>query len=210
MMMPLNEEHASGLEALNPPEESGGRTIVDVLDEEHRELDKLMVELMAGEGADGRRADFVTVFAASLSRHLSAEQQDLYPTARSVLPDGKELADAEIAEDTQTLRELMSLESMDIQDPGFESLLVRLDARLQRHTHVVSSRMLSELERRVSREKLIKLGNRVAMDNEAAPTRPHPATPSKPPLNWVVDPAIGAIDKIRDVAAGRKVYPEDL
>ncbi|MBB5867655.1 hypothetical protein F4553_001034 [Allocatelliglobosispora scoriae] len=209
-MMPHDGEQLAGLDALNPPEEFGGRSIVEVLDEEHRELDKLMVELMAGETEPERRAKVATIFTAALSRHLSAEEQDLYPTARSVLPNGKSLADTEIAEDTATLRELMALESTDVAAPEFDSLLARLDARLQRHTHVVGAQMLPELEQHVTREKLVRLGNRVAMDNEAAPTRPHPSTPSRPPWNWMVDPAMGAIDKVRDAMAGRKVYPEDL
>ena len=40
---------------------------------------------------------------AELSRHLSAEEQYLYPAVRKVVPDGDLLADRELAEDHDLL-----------------------------------------------------------------------------------------------------------
>jgi hypothetical protein len=45
---------------------------------------------------------------------------------------------------------------------------------------------------------------------EAAPTRPHPGTPSTPPWNKIIDPVVAVADKVRDVATGRTTYPGDL
>ena len=54
---------------------------------------------------------------------------------------------------------------------------------------------------------LIRLGNRVQIAEEAAPTRPHPGAPATPPLNKLVDPALGVVDKIRDLLSGRSTWP---
>jgi hypothetical protein len=59
-------------------------------------------------------------------------------------------------------------------------------------------------------DDLIRVGNRVELAEEAAPTRPHPATPSSPPWNKIVDPAVAVVDKLRDVVTRRTTYPTDL
>jgi hypothetical protein len=62
----------------------------------------------------------------------------------------------------------------------------------------------------VTAEDLIRLGNRVETAEEAAPTRPHPGTPSTPPWNKIVDPAVAVADKLRDVVTRRTTYLSDL
>ncbi|HEV8566364.1 MAG TPA: hypothetical protein VGQ92_04590 [Actinoplanes sp.] len=59
-------------------------------------------------------------------------------------------------------------------------------------------------------EALIRVGNRLETAAEAAPTRPHPGTPSTPPWNKIIDPVVAVADKVRDVATGRTTYPGDL
>jgi hypothetical protein len=59
-------------------------------------------------------------------------------------------------------------------------------------------------------EDLIRVGNRLETAEEAAPTRPHPATPSKPPWNKVVDPVVAVADKVRDAMSRRTTYARDL
>ena len=63
--------------------------------------------------------------------------------------------------------------------------------------------LFPRLREAVSEADLIRLGNRVVIAEEAAPTRPHPGTPATPPWNKVVDPAIAVLDKLRD-AVGRR------
>ena len=59
-------------------------------------------------------------------------------------------------------------------------------------------------------EDLIRVGNRIELAEEAAPTRPHPGTPSTPPWNKIVDPAVAVVDKVRDVVTRRTTYARDL
>jgi hypothetical protein len=59
-------------------------------------------------------------------------------------------------------------------------------------------------------EDLIRIGNRVELAEEAAPTRPHPGTPSRPPWNKVVDPVVAVADKVRDAVSRRTTYLNDL
>jgi hypothetical protein len=150
-----------------------GRSMVDLIEEDHRLLGRL------------RFAD-ADVFVACLVRHLCAEAQYLYPVARRVLPSGGRLADAALALDRILLREPLAP--------------VALDAHLSLGLHQKLSGVLPEHD-------LIRLGNRVQIAQEAAPTRPHPAAPDTPPLNKLVDPALGVVDKVRDVLARRATWP---
>jgi len=136
--------------------------------------------LVAGEPV----ADVLT---ATLSRHLSAEEQYLFPVVRAVVPGGAALADAESA----VLRAHASHAVPDHIDRCERLLFPPLRAALDETAR-------------------IRLGNRAVIAGEAAPTRPHPWTPRTPPWNKLVDPLVGVLDKVRDAVAGRPTRATEL
>lgn len=174
-----------------------GRNAIDVLGEQHRQLIDLCERLVA----DPTRK-LKDVVVATLSRHLSAEEQYLYPAIRRVVPGGDDLAARELAEDKALLVLLQRVQKGE----GFEELA----AAVHRHVAADSEELLPVLTQMVPIEDLIRVGNRIEVAEEAAPTRPHPGTPSNPPWNKVVDPAVAVIDKVRDVVTNRTTYPSDL
>jgi hypothetical protein len=188
--------------------ETTGRNVVDVLNEQHRELLGLCDRLTAAPA--GERGRVAQVVVATLSRHLSAEEQYLYPAIRKVVPDGDLLADRELAEDHGLLVTLKRLDGARPDDAAFERLAADVTAAVRRHVEADAGELLPLLAQMVPVEDLIRVGNRVETAEEAAPTRPHPATPSRPPWNKIVDPAVAVLDKVRDVAARRVTYPRDL
>lgn len=188
--------------------ETTGPNVVDLITREHRELLALCAEL-TGEGTDAkRRATIAQVVSAELSRHLSAEEQYLYPAVRSTVPDGYALVDREIIEDRALLEALRLLEAAG--DDNRDERAADVCRRLTRHAEVSGAELLPLLLRMAPVEDLIRLGNRVELAEEAAPTRPHPGTPSRPPWNKVVDPAVAVLDKMRDMVSRRTTYPRDL
>jgi hemerythrin-like domain-containing protein len=174
--------------------ETTGRNVVDVLTEQHREL--LGLAMRATTDRE------IQVLVAELSRHLSAEEQYLYPAVRTAVPDGDRLADRELAEDHELLVRLRDL--------SLDGSLDELRAAVRRHVEADESELLPLLTQMVPVEDLIRIGNRVELAAEAAPTRPHPGTPSKPPWNKIVDPLVAVVDKFRDVTARRTTYLKDL
>jgi hypothetical protein len=145
------------------------------------------------------------VVVAELSRHLSAEEQYLYPAVRSTVPGGEDLADRELAEDHQLLVTLQQLQ----RDGGADRVAEVVEA-VRRHVAADAEELLPVLVQMVPIEDLIRVGNRFETAEEAAPTRPHPGTPSTPPWNKVVDPAVAVVDKLRDAVTGRTTYARDL
>lgn len=184
-----------------------GRNAVDVLREQHADLLDLCDGLVPVAPGSTRFAastiKIQTVLIATLSRHLSAEEQYLYPAVRKVVPGGDELAARELAEDTALLVELKKL------DQGADNLATVIDL-VRRHVAADDQQLLPVLTREAPVEDLIRVGNRIELAEEAAPTRPHPGTPSKPPWNKVVDPAVAVVDKVRDAVTGRTTYVRDL
>jgi hemerythrin-like domain-containing protein len=199
------------------PDEWGGRSIADVLADEHERLETLLADAVttaeavsAGTEDKTRGRDVADAFVASLTRHLSSEEQELYPASRAALPNGDRIIDTEIEADREILRTLAAVHSTDPTDPSFPATLRRAQLQLRQHIETANEQIHPEVRRQLPREEQIRLGNRVDIAQEAAPTRPHPETPSTPPLNKVVDPALGTLDKVRDVLTGRKTRPQDL
>jgi hypothetical protein len=187
--------------------ETTGRNVVDVIAEQHRTLTELCDRLTAA-GDDRRRVAEVVV--AALSRHLSAEEQYLYPAVRRVVPDGDRLADRELAEDHELLVTLRRLDGARPKDPAFAEVARDVRAAVRRHVEADAAELLPLLTQMAPVEDLIRIGNRVELAEEAAPTRPHPGTPSRPPWNKVVDPVVAVADKVRDAVSRRTTYLNDL
>ncbi|WP_406080492.1 hemerythrin domain-containing protein [Micromonospora sp. NBC_00858] len=182
------------------PEEGyrpGGRSIADIVDREHQQLLALLAQL---NGPDATPQEGLPVLTAALSRHLSAEEQYLLPAVRSALPDVAERVDAEINADAALLATLKGLT---------DETLTEVAARVRRHVEGVGS-LVAELRAVATEEELIRLGNRLEIAEEAAPTRPHPGTPATPPWNRIVEPAVGVVDKVLDAVTRRPTYLADL
>ena len=183
-----------------------GRSIISVLAGEHKELTKLARELDSSLAVKREVADR---FIAALTRHLSAERQYLYPTVATLLSaQGSDIAKNEIEHDRTLLTDLALLRKEQPGGDAFRRLAQGVETGLQRHIHTCETRMFPALEDAVRTADLVRLGNRVEVAQEAAPSRPHPRALMRPPWNKLTDAAIGAMDKIRDVASGRKTYPD--
>ncbi|MGC9669904.1 hemerythrin domain-containing protein [Planosporangium sp. 12N6] len=188
----------------------GGRSMVDILIDDHHQIIALCNRLGEHLTDPAETPSLTDVLVAMLSRHLSVDEQYTYPTARAVLPDGALLADQELSEDAAMLHTLKELHTTPVDDPAYPRLVDTVTRQVARHAERASYEIFPRLRERCSENELIRLGNRVEIAHEAAPTRPHPATPLTPPANKVVDPAVGVVDKIRDVVVGRTTWPEDL
>ncbi|MEE6259897.1 hemerythrin domain-containing protein [Plantactinospora sonchi] len=187
----------------------GGQSMVELLAQEHDQIVALCAELTDDTPTE-RRSQVAEVLTATVARHLSGEEQYLYPTVRSVLPDGGTVADRELEADTALLRTLQELSGVTPADARFDELADELAHGLRRHAETARTAIFPALRASASETDLIRLGNRVEIAEEAAPTRPHPGTPATPPWNKVVEPALGVVDKVRDAVSGRPTYVEDL
>lgn len=188
----------------------GGLSMVDLLTEEHEQIGALCRELADPALDADQRHRVAEVLVATVTRHLSGEEQYLYPSVRSALADGTRVADREIAADADLLRALQELSGTASDDPAYGTAVAEITGQVARHTRAATTEIFPALRTVASEAELIRLGNRVQIAEEAAPTRPHPDTPATPPWNRIVEPAVGVVDKVRDAVTGRQTYVDDL
>jgi hypothetical protein len=185
-----------------------GRSVVDVLAAEHDRIDALCAMLAEPTLTPRRRRQVAEVLTAVVARHLSAEEQYLYPTVRAV--GGARLAEREIAAHAALRHAFRALDATAPENPAFATRSAEVTALLRRHRRAAARDLFPALRSAVDAADLIRLGNRVETAEEAAPTRLHLATPLRPPWNRLIEPAVGLVDKVRDAVTGRRTCESDL
>jgi hemerythrin superfamily protein len=179
--------------------------LIDVIVSDHREVEKVFTELEDRTGSSEHRRQLADHVIAELVRHSVAEEMYMYPAARKALPDGDEIADHEIAEHAEAEEAMKELEGVEATDPMFNHLVDKLIRDVRHHIEEEESRLLPRLATSCSPDELRELGAKVLRAKKMAPTRPHPMAPDKPPLNMLLAPGAGLIDRMRDALSGRDV-----
>lgn len=178
------------------------RNVIDVLMHDHREVEQMFGELTSTTDPSERRriADDVTI---ELVRHSVAEEMYLYPAVRRHVPDGDSIADKEISEHAEVERVLKELEKTDSDKADFETLVRRLVGDVTAHIQEEEGELFPRLAEHSTPDDLLELGDQVQSAKGRAPTRPHPSAPDRPPLNKLLAPGAGLVDRIRDHLSGR-------
>lgn len=175
--------------------------MIQVLTRDHREVEEMFSEFSTATQHDRLRriADDVTI---ELVRHSVAEEIHLYPAFRRHVPGGYALADTEIADHAEVERVLKELERADSSLASFMTLVRRLIDDVRAHIADEESFLFPRLAEHTTSQQRMELGDKVRAAKRTAPTRPHPASPNKPPLNRVLAPGAGLVDRARDHLTG--------
>lgn len=187
-----------------------GKDMIDVLIEDHREVDQLFAELESGRGSAQHRRDLADTVTAELVRHSVAEEAYLYPTARTALPDGDQVAEHEISEHAEAERTMKELEGVAADDPRFDELCRKLASEIRHHVEEEENDLFPRLRQACDQRQLTELGPVIEAAKRMAPTRPHPSAPDRPPWNKLLAPGAGFVDRVRDAASGRRTSPDQL
>lgn len=176
--------------------------MISVLVHDHDEVKDLFRQIEQAVDADTRRtlADQVT---AELVRHSVAEEMYLYPSARDVLPNGDQMADQEIEEHAEAEQLLKQWEGMDGDDPQFMAIFRQMSSAVLEHIQEEEGQLFPELRQHLSGEQLEELGGKIEQAKKIVPTRPHPSAPDTPPMNKILGPGAGLVDRVRDKLSGR-------
>jgi len=177
--------------------------LISVLVTDHREVEEMFTELETEGLSAQRRSELRDKVITELVRHSVAEEMYLYPTTRKVLPGGDQLADREIEEHAAAERLMKDLEKVDPQDARFDDLLTQLITDVRGHVGEEETDLFPRLEAACSDQELAELGAKVQQAKKLAPTRPHPSAPDTPPMNKVMGPPMGLVDRVRDALSGR-------
>lgn len=187
------------------PHNEADTDLIDVIVKDHREFEAAFVELESHTGHAFGRKELVDHVIAEIVRHEVAEEQFMYPAARSRLPGGDRIVDHEIEEHAEAEEVMKDLEGLGPEHPHFEQLVKQMIEDVRHHMDEEERTLLPRLREACDEEELQDLGHKVLAAKEFAPTRPHPNAPDEPPGNLILGPGIGFIDKIRDTLRHREV-----
>lgn len=180
----------------------GQRDALEVLASDHRALEGLLAEYRAltDPGQRGRLIERVTVTAV---QHTVAEEEYLYPVVRAELPDGDAIADADLRRQAAIEATLNELDGLDPANERFDPLVRRLADEVAAHIRFAEESIFPGLRDRLDAEQRMGLGLHLLSAKRTAPTHPHPEAPDKPPLNKLINPGVGLVDRVRDWLSGR-------
>jgi hemerythrin superfamily protein len=182
------------------------RDVIEVLEQDHREVEQMFAELEAlrgasTEGAKSRRTAVTEQVTIELVRHSVAEEVLVYPQVeKKVSAEEAEHARKEHAEAEETLQRL---EKLDADDPAFDDELATLMGEIRHHVADEEGQMFVHMRQVMDADELRKLGTRVEAFKNVAPTRPHPNVPNEPLPRMAAGPAASLFDRMRDLATGR-------
>ena len=182
---------------------STGRDVISVLTEDHRAVEEVFVRIESLAPGHPDRKRLADQVVRELVRHAEAEEVYVYPAFRRFLPGGDAIADREIEEHAAAERSMKQLQGLGADDPFFDRLLAGLMTEVREHVAEEEGTYFPMLAVSASAEELETLGRAVTVVKKVVPTRPHPAAPDRPPLNLMLGPAVGLVDRVRDLVTGR-------
>ncbi|UQA96799.1 hemerythrin domain-containing protein [Streptomyces halobius] len=177
--------------------------VIAELTADHREVDDLFEHFFDAAPGSVDRKFILVALTIELVRHAVAEEEHLYPAVREHVEEGVALADKEIADHHRVERLLKDLEGREATDHDFDRLVRELRTEVIAHVRDEEGNLFPQLDDAVHSYVLESLGQKVREAKKRAPTRPHPTAPSTPPLNRLLAPGIGLVDRVRDYVTGR-------
>ncbi|MCZ9346936.1 hemerythrin domain-containing protein [Streptomyces sp. TRM76130] len=180
-----------------------GGNVVDELTTDHREVEELFGRIEALPPGHKDRKVYADQVTIELVRHSVAEEMYLYPAVRDHVAGGAALADKELEDHAQAERIMKDLEPRGPDDPEFDRLVTLLMGEIRAHVADEEANLFPRLREACPPGALDELGDQVREAKTTAPTRPHPAAPDTPPLNKLLDPGAGLVDRMRDALSGR-------
>jgi hypothetical protein len=177
--------------------------LIEVLVADHRRVETLFAELETEQSDPDHRRDVVDVIVAELVRHAVVEELYLYPAVRDLLPDGDQLADHELRQRADAQR---TMDTLDLDAATADTTLAAVIAAARAHIAEQERDLLPRLRQTCPADRLDDLGRRAEAAKRIAPTRPHPNTP----VNKLVTPGAGLVDRVRDAMSNRPTQVDDL
>jgi hypothetical protein len=182
--------------------------VFEVLKRDHEEVESLLAALEAGPSATesaeewrGRRREVATRLVMTESQHEVLEEEHFWPALREAAPDGLDLADHAIRQETKTKELLADLEKAS--EAQFDRIVERFAIDGRAHIAFEEARAWPALRRAITDTRAAELGERIVEGKKRAPTRPHLTASANPVALKTAGAAMALTDRVRDVVTGR-------
>lgn len=185
--------------------------VFEVLGADHADVRQLLDALErspdlasgATEEIVAARKEVAERIVIECSAHETAEEKLLWPTVRSRLPDGNDLAEQAIAQETRAKYVLERLDKVGASEPEFDELVQSFIPASRAHIEFEETRVWPGLRAVLSPAEAQDLGEKIARARKHGPTRPHPHTSPSPKVLAAAGPVVAVLDKLRDAISQR-------
>jgi hemerythrin-like domain-containing protein len=167
--------------------------VIELLTEQHRRVASLF-DRCEQTGDPTEKGSVARELVSVLARHSAVEEMDVYPVIEEQV--GEPVADRLANEHHELEEALAELERADPADADFEATLRRARALFEEHIAGEEQDVFPRLAAQLDESALDALGGSVMIKWDSAPTHPHP---NQPPANKITGPAIGLVDRVRDL-----------
>lgn len=185
-------------QTLNPE----GKNIIEIIMEEHKLVDSLGARYQS-ETNQKQRQGIANNIIKLLSIHAACEEAALYPWMRKHLHNGNLLVEHALKEHQTIKEDLYKLDSMNIADPNFTTILMKALKDTKHHVNEEESDLLPKIKSQASAAELDEIRTSFLRSKSLAPSRPHPSAPVNPPANVVANAMAMPMDAAKDAASGR-------
>ncbi len=173
---------------------------ITLLKNDHAEVEELFTKFEGlGPNAHVTKERTVSRVVELLSVHAAIEEMIFYPAARAEV-DGALDTVLESIEEHHVVKWLLDeLKDMSATDERYDAKMTVLIENTRHHVQEEETEFFPMVREALSKSRLNEIGDALAEAKKAAPTQPHPRSPSEPPGNVLVGAVAGMVDKIKNL-----------
>jgi hemerythrin superfamily protein len=181
---------------------------IALLKADHREVERLFKAFAkAGTTAYKSKRKLVDQMIAELSRHTAIEEKIFYPAARSEVRASADDVLEALEEHHVVKWQLQELIDLDPRDERFEAKVTVMAENVRHHVREEESELFPLLRSRLTRKRLLELGEALDDAKRVASKHPHPRSLDEPPGSLLPDTVSGVVDKARDLVKSVRPSP---
>ncbi|MBW3669026.1 MAG: hemerythrin domain-containing protein [Actinobacteria bacterium] len=128
---------------------------IAMLEEDHRKVESLFEQYQNGQ--DPLIAEQI---CTELMVHTEVEEQEIYPTVKSDVPDGKELEQEAEKEHSEVEQLIKQVQQKGFDDPSVPELMLRIEEGVNHHVHEEESEMFPKMREALGSQTLEQLGEK--------------------------------------------------
>lgn len=171
------------------------KDVVTLLRDQHQRIRALFEEVASASSYDSKQVLFDEL-RRLLAVHETAEEMVTHPRAR--MAEGNDVVDDLLAEEHEAKEMLAELDSMTVDEPGFDEKLAALRAAVTAHAEHEERDEFPLLRRDNDEAALALMAKAVRAAEAIAPTHPHPRAGESLTTNAALGPVASVVDRTRD------------
>ncbi|MER7006437.1 DUF2795 domain-containing protein [Dactylosporangium sp. NPDC000555] len=184
-------------QAIGKQTQTQQQDVVDILLNQHSEIKQLFAQVAAARGR--QKEELFHDLVRLLAIHEGAEEQIVHPAARSIIPNGDQIIDERLHEESDAKQALSDLYDIGVEHPEFDRHLGVLHESVSAHAAQEERKEFAQLRQHADAQRLRRMASAFEAAQALAPTRPHPAAGESAIVNLFVGPPVAVFDKVRDV-----------